>query len=147
MGVYSRFKKDPDGLRKLVELLESTPTSRRQKMIDVGMVEDSEYTEKALKYMLTFQDILSMPDSDLMEVLDASPPKMIAFSVSKMDAQVHERFIKCSPPLKMAEVRDCLDMEIGLREVGGAQLKLVTIARDQEKKGRISTKRIPLHAL
>ena len=51
MGVYTRFKRNPDGLRQLVELLESTPSSRRQKMIDVGMQEDPDYTKQALQYV------------------------------------------------------------------------------------------------
>ena len=68
MSVYARFKRSPEGFRKLVELLESTPPSRRQKMIDVGMEEDAEYTNRALQYVMNFDDIIKLPDTELAEV-------------------------------------------------------------------------------
>ena len=69
MSVYARFKRDPGGLRKLVELLETTPILRRQKMIDVGMAEDPVYTEKVLKFVMTFEDVIKLPDVELAELI------------------------------------------------------------------------------
>lgn len=144
MSVYSRFKRDPEGFRKLVELLEATPVARRQKMIDVGMVEDPAYTEKALSFMMNFQDVLSMADSELMEVLAHVPAKMIGYSVAKADKKTQDRFVRCSPVQVQGEVRDIFDFETGLREIGGAQLKVVSVARKLEREGLISTKKIPV---
>ena len=81
MSVYSRYKRDPDGFRKLVELLETTPKERRERMIEVGKKEDYDYTEKALSYLMTFKDILEMKDEELAEVLVKAPPRMIAISI------------------------------------------------------------------
>ncbi len=145
MGVYSRFKKDSDGLRKLVTLLETTPSVRRQKMIDVGMVEDPEYTHRALEFIMTFEDILKMPDGELMEVLAEAPhAKIVAYAISKAPKEVQDRFLKCAPIQQRGDIRDFLDQEFGLREVGSGQLKLVSVARDLEKRGIIATKRIPV---
>src|SRR5436305_9736278 len=81
MSVYARFKRNPEGFRQLVELLESTPPSRRKKMIDVGMAEDPVYTQRAIEYMMTFEDVLKLPDMELAEVIATTPARMIAYSL------------------------------------------------------------------
>jgi len=145
MGVYTRYKRDPEGFRKLVELLESTPKSRRQKMIDVGMQEDPSYTEKALALMMNFQDILGLPDEELAEVVTKAPAQMTAFAITKLDEPTQERFVRCAqtkPPI-MAQIRDFLGVDASIHQIGGAQLKLVSTARELERRGLVRTKRIP----
>lgn len=144
MGVYTRFKRDQGGLRKLVELLETTPSVRRQKMIDVGMAEDPDYTKKALELMMTFHDVIKLPDLELAEVIAQAPSgRTIAYAIKPSTPDVHERFLRNSKPQIAAEVKDLLSVEMGAREIGGAQLKLVEIARKLEKQGLVKTKRIP----
>lgn len=146
MGVYTRYKRDPEGFRRLVELLESTPKSRRQKMIDVGMVEDPDYTLKALDYLMGFEDILKLPDMELAELLAKAPPKMTGYAIHGMAKEILDRFVKNSKPQIAAEIRDYAEVKVGPTEMGGAQLKLITVARELEKRGFIKTKKIPSSA-
>jgi flagellar motor switch protein FliG len=143
MGVYTRFKRNPEGFRQLVELLELTPSARRQKMIDVGMAEDAAYTQKALDHMMTFEDILKLPDMELAEVLAKTPPRTIAFALRPSNEEVRARFIRCCKPTIGAEVKSYVESEVGLREIGGAQLKMVEIARKLERAGLVKAKKIP----
>lgn len=144
MGVYTRFKKDPSGLRKLVELLESTPMSRRQKMIDVGMQEDPDYTQKALAMMMTWDDVMKLPDMELAEVIGKSPSaRTVAYAIKPYPADITDRWLKNSRPQTAAEIKDTLTQEIQPRDTGAAQLKLVSIARALEKAGLVKAKRIP----
>lgn len=143
MGVYTRFKRDSDGLRKLVELLETTPSVRRKKMIDVGMAEDPDYTERALTLMLTFEDILKLPEMELAELCGTAQPRTIAMAICQQPAEIKDRFIKCCKPPVAAEVRDLMGMNVQLREIGGAQLKMIEVTRSLERKGLLKTKRIP----
>src|SRR5690606_9321698 len=124
--------------------LESTPKSRRQKMIDVGMAEDPDYTIKALQYVMTFEDILALPDPELAELVAKAPGKMTAFAISSMDEEVRDRFLRCAQPAVAAEIKDFLQVETGPREIGGAQMKLITTARELERAGYIRTKQIPV---
>jgi flagellar motor switch protein FliG len=144
MSVYARFKRTPEGFRALIELLETTPVSRRQKMIDVGNAEDREYTERALKFMLTFEDVINLPDMELAEVIATAPPRMTGYAISKSSKEIQDRFLKNSIARLAGEIRDFMQTTIGLREVGGAQLKLVEVTRQLEKKGLVKTKQIPL---
>ncbi len=144
MGVYSRFKKDPEGFRRLVELLESTPSSRRQKMIDVGMQEDPDYTLQALKYIISFEDVVHLPDLELAEVLAAAPPRFIAYAIYSAKQEIKDRFISKSIPRVAAEVREYLELpRVSPIQIGGAQIKLVETMRKLERNGILTTKRIP----
>jgi len=144
MGIYSRFKRAQDGFRALVELLESTPITRRQKMIDAGMAEDPAYTEQALKYVLSFEDVIQLPDLELAEVVAAAPPRIMAYAISQTSDEVKNRFLSNAQPRVRAEIKDYLSVQVGLRELGGAQLKIVEVTRQLERRGLIKTKRIPL---
>jgi flagellar motor switch protein FliG len=144
MGVYTRFKKNPDGLRQLVELLESTPAARRQKMIEVGMEEDPEYTKKALGYMFTFEDILKLPDEELAEVLGQTPGRITAIAIYSAAQEVKDRFLAKAPPKVATEIKEHLSATgILPAHIGGGQMKLIEAARKLEKRGFVKTKRIP----
>jgi flagellar motor switch protein FliG len=144
MSVYYRFKKNPSGFRQLIELLETTPLSRRENMLKVGMEEDPEYTEAALKYVFTFDDILHFSDMELAELLSVAPPRTAAYALLGVDEETKQKFIRnCKPP-QAAEIKDFMLAKITNREAGGAQLKMIEYARGLEKKGYIKTKRIPM---
>lgn len=144
MGVYTRFKRNPEGLRALVELWETTPIERRKRMIEVGRTEDPAFTERALQYVLTFEDVLALPDLELAEVIAATQPRLTAFAILTAGEEIQARFLRNAQPQISAEIRNCLEMKIGPREIGGAQLKLVGKARELERRGLVKTKRIPL---
>lgn len=144
MGVYTRFKKSGDGFRQLVELLESTPGSRRQHMIEVGLAEDPAYTQKAMQFMMTFEDIVGMPDLELAELLAKAVPRLVAIAIRSFPEEVKQRFLRNAKAPVAAEIRDYIGIEIGLREIGGAQMKIIETARNLEKRGLIKTKRIPV---
>ena len=143
MGVYTRFKKNPDGLRALVELLESTPGSRRQKMIDVGQQEDPDYTHRALQFVLNFNDILALPDMELTEVLSETPARFIAYAIYSASEEVKARFMAKAKPRVAGEVKEFLETpNVTAMQIGGGQMKLIETTRKLEKRGLIKTKRI-----
>ncbi len=143
MSIYWRYKQNPDGFRKLVELLETTPPSRRQRMIDAGLAEDSRYTNQALQYVMEFRDIIGLPDSELAEVLARSPARIVAYAICGLEEAQRSRFLKCVPVKLMGEVKDFLDVKALPTDVSGARIKLISIARELERIGLVKTKAIP----
>lgn len=144
MSVYSRFKKQLDGLRQLVELLETTPIARRQNMIDVGMKEDPTYTQTALQYVLNFTDVLQLPDLELAELLSEVPPRFIALAIHAAGEDVKNRFLSKCPNKSVGEVKELLGTSgVSMSQIGSAQMKLIETTRRLEKKGLVKTKRIP----
>lgn len=144
MGVYTRFKRNPDGLRQLVELLEVTPPARRQKMIDVGMAEDPDYTQKAMQYCIVFEDILALNDMELAEIISETPAKMVAYAVYAQEQPVKDKFLQKANPRAAAEIKETFDIpNITPAQQAGAQLKMIDVCRKCEKKGAVKLKRVP----
>jgi flagellar motor switch protein FliG len=149
MGVYTRYKRNPGGFRQLVELLEATPKSRREKMIEVGMKEDPTYTQRAMQYMMSFEDVINLPDMELCEVVCKAPPQITAYAISKLEETTRDRFVKCAQvkPQVMAAIRDYLGQTVSVHQIGGAQMKLVATARELERVGLVRTKKIPVNGI
>lgn len=146
MGVYTRFKKQADGFRTLVELLESTPLHRRQKMIEVGLQEDQAFTEKALSYTFSFQDILQLPELELAEVLSEAAPHFVGIAISPLAPEIQNKILSKAPnPKTAATIRESMERtSLTKTDIASSQTKLVEAARKLEKKGAIKTKRIPM---
>ena len=143
MSVYARFKRGPEGFRALVELLESTPPDRRKRMIDVGMVEDAGFTERALKFVLTWEDICTLPDLQLAEVLAIVPARTIAFSLVGADPKLVKRFLANVRTPTAKEIDDYIGATLGAKEIEVARIKLIEVARRLERKGLVRVKQIP----
>ena len=145
MSVYGRYKKSGmDGFRNLVSLLETTPLERRQRMIDVGMLEDPEYTQQALQLMMNFADVLSLGDLELAELLNQVPIRILATAIHPLSDEVKARFLRYAPRKKQADLKLLLEGgQPALGLVGGAQLQMVGHLRELEKNGVIRLKRIP----
>lgn len=143
MGAYDRYKKDPDGLRKLVELLETTPMKRREELINKGMAEDAAYTKAAVDFIITFQDILQLPEMELTEVIAAMKPKSVAQCIFKNTEEEKKRFLACVQKTRVLEVHSYLDTTPSAVEIGGAKKEAIAMARALEVKGLLSIKKIP----
>lgn len=142
MGVYTRYKR-PGGFRALVELLESVSAAKREKMVELGITEDPVFTNKALAYILRFEDLLSLDDVDTAEVVARAPGRILGYALQGLTEEDQRRFLKNAKPKKYSEIRDALDMPIGPTEHSGARLRVVQAAREAERNGRLHIKKIP----
>ncbi|MGE4234298.1 MAG: FliG C-terminal domain-containing protein [Bacteriovoracia bacterium] len=143
MSIYARYKKSADGFRQLVELLEAAPKAKRDKMIEVGMQEDPDYTYKALEFVIHWEDILKLNELELAELVSAAPANFLAHAFSAASNEIKDTVLRCAKPPKNGEIKDFFESEISKAQIGVAQLKIITIMRDLERKGKIHTKRIP----
>ncbi len=145
MSVFARFKKSPDGLKNLVELWETTPLLRRQKMIEIGKSEDPAYTDLALKYVILFEDILKLSDDELKALLQDTPPRLAAYAIFSASEDVKTRWLEVANPPVRREIQEYLGTsQVPPTSIGGAQLKMVEITRKLVKKGEIHCKKVPV---
>jgi len=106
MSIYYRYKKSLGGFRSLVELMEVTPLARRQKMIELGLKEDPEYTQKALNFIISFQDIIESSNEELTEILYKVKNSMIiGYSINGKPESIKERFVKLAPRNLAADIQ------------------------------------------
>jgi flagellar motor switch protein FliG len=141
MGVYSRYKKQQDGLDNVCALWESSSAVKRQKMIEVGMKEDPEYTKMALSNMLNFEDIIKVSDSILMEILEKAPAYSIANSLRSYPQQ-KDRFLKLAPARFRLDLKFFFDIKVSPAEETNAHMFFIKTARSIEKKHGLKIKRM-----
>jgi flagellar motor switch protein FliG len=116
-------------------------------MIEVGLAEDPVYTRLALSLTLSFQEILGQPDLVIAEVCAAAQARTVGRAIARSAVEIQRRFLRCCSPGKASEVREIFSEEVTLREVGGAQLQMVVVTRELERKGVLQFKRIPLQTV
>jgi flagellar motor switch protein FliG len=146
MGVYHRYKVHPNGLRQLVELLESSAPRRRERMIRVGYAEDQSFTRLAMGFMMTLDDVLALSDMELAELLCSCNPRLLAFAIQGLETEPRSRFMKCCPRGLQVEVKLYLESPPRPEEVSAGFRHLLSQARKLERDGVLQVKTIPLNA-
>lgn len=143
MSLY-RYKKSPDGLRQLVELWETLPAARRQKIVDVSRGDDPQMVELALSLLISFDDITKLPDLELAEVIGEAPARSTGYAINGLPKEIQDRFLRNSHSTKLAEIRDCVESTgVSAVDRGGGQVKLIEVTRKLEREGKIRFKKIP----
>jgi flagellar motor switch protein FliG len=143
-----RYLKDDDGFRKYVELMESTPTAKRQSLMEAARKENAAFVDAAEKCLLTFDRITRLPEMELAEVLGANDlkPEIVAVAIlSVPDLGLREQLTKSIPRASanniLLELKDRGEPKPA--EVGGARLQLIKKARELEKAGKLASVQMP----
>ena len=143
-----RYAKDDDGFRKYVELMETTPTKKRQKFLDAAKAENEKFATTVEKYILTFDRITKLPEMELAEVLgaDGLKPEAIANAISSVpDAAERERLVKMIPrkyaPQIQLQMKDFPNPKP--EQIGASRLQVIQMARELEKSGKLKSVQIP----
>lgn len=143
-----RYTRDDEGFRKYLELLESTPTAKRQKFIASARAENPAFVDAIEKYLLTFERITKLPDMELTELLGDPGLKVEVVSAalcSVSDAAAKERMVQNLPrdlaPKVLMQMKEFPDPSP--QEAGGSRLKVIQMARELEKNGKLKSVQIP----
>jgi len=75
-----------------------------------------------------------------------APARIAAYAIQGLEQAERDRFLKCTPPKLISEVKDFLEVKALPSEISGARTKVITIARELERKGLVKTKAIPVAA-
>ena len=133
MSLLARHKK-PGGFENLVHFLETTPQEKREKLVAAMAAEDAEFMNRIMRSILTFDDLFSIRDEILMEVIFALGEniRVLALALYKIENKtLIEKVKKCLSPKQMVAYREAegeLD-KVTKSQREGAQLKLVELTR------------------
>lgn len=141
--MFARYKKDPEGLRKIVEFWELMPKEKRQKLIDKGMEDDPEFTALAESLLMKFDDIKTLNEMALAEVLSEVPPRHVGYVLTALPPELQEIFKKCAPLKALSEIRDGMESSPTPQDQGSGAIKMIEAARRLERDGQIPVKKIP----
>ena len=108
------------------------------------MLEDPDYTNLAMSYVITFEDVLHLPDIELDRLLAETPTRITAYAIYSANDEIKNRFLAHSRPRAVAEIREYFGTpNVTPIQIGGGQLKMIEITRKLEKRGIIKTKKVP----
>lgn len=143
MSMFARYLRDQNGLRRLVELLETTPLKRREELIKAGAEEDPEVIALAMEYIITFRDIIDLDQMELTEVLAEMKPKAIAFCALSVTEKQKQKILDSIMRQLEVEVNSYLEFTPSASETGQARLTAIKAARSLEAANKIGLKKIP----
>lgn len=147
-----RYLKDEAGFRRYVELMESTPTGKRQQIMATAKQENPLFVETAEKHILTFERILQLPALELTEVLGEKTLKAEALAVAILsitDPSQRQRVVDGIPrnisAAILLEMKDRPPPQAP--EIGSARLQLIKKARELESRGKLKSVQLPKFAV
>lgn len=148
MGI-ERYLKMADGFRKYVELLETIPTSKRETLLTSAREENPEFAETVEKYVITFERIARLPETELAEILQSPSLKsqVIAIGIASVTDQAQkDKLLKTLPRTLLPQVnRDLTDNPTpSASDITGARLKWIMAARELEKQKKLPSIQMPL---
>lgn len=143
MADLSAYKQNVTGFRKFVQLLESTDHATIFKAFSEAAIEDLDFLNTALKYVITFDVIGTMDDRQLSVAFGKYDPELIAQAISHIEADERQPLIDRLP--------DDLRKRVGLALKGNcseednikAYERLVLHLRELERARKIDLQRIP----
>jgi flagellar motor switch protein FliG len=144
-----RYLKDENGLRKYVQLMETTPPTKRKTLMDAGRAENSLFVETAEQYIITFEKITRLPEMELTEVLGDTGLKIDAVAAALLsiaDTALREKLVALIPkktmPFVVKQMQERPDPK--LNEIGQARLAFIQKARELESEGKLKSLQLPL---
>jgi flagellar motor switch protein FliG len=142
MGVTDRHKR-PGAFKKLVNSLEMTAPDRRIKILESFKVEDPEFAQDVENCIFDFAEFTKLNDLMLCEFIShITDFKALAMALYKAPEEILNRFKKNMPvkqQLKMREESELIE-KLTVAEQMSARFKLIEIARDIEREGKIKLK-------
>lgn len=143
-----RYLKDDLSFRKYVELMETTPTAKRQKFIEAAKQENAAFAGAVEKYLITFTALLSLPEMEQAEVFGSEElkPEVIANAISSVtDSAIKEKLSKMIPKKFALQIQMQMKDNPSPKpdQIGAARLQVIQQARKLEKEGKLKSLQIP----
>lgn len=143
MSKLGPFKENITGFRKFVSALENWQGENLVEEIKEAKVDDIDFSNTALKYVITWDDIAKLEDRHLHELLNDIEPKEIAKAIQHLASEKNLPIIDRLPEDKGRRIHAALTENYSLEERKEAYLKLIQHARQLEKSRKSPLQRIP----
>ena len=144
MSITARHKK-PGAFRKLVNSLETTPSDRRQKILDALKAEDKELAQHAEKSLFYFEDFLTTSNEMIGEICEAMKSEMRVMATAlhgRGEAMIKKFTDNMQHPVRYEfdQQTEALKGVLG-REQMSAQFRIIAKAREIEDRASITLKK------
>lgn len=107
MGMLDRYKKK-GGFFQLLQLLETSPTAKREQFLGLIAAESPVWEDALRKRILTITRVYSWDAQFLVEVFSRLPPLTLANALHGNPPEQNEALLNCLPPISRRKINDLM---------------------------------------
>lgn len=107
MGMLDRYKKK-GGFSQLLQLLETSPTAKREQFLGLIANESPAWEEALRKRILTINRVYSWDGQYLVEIFSRVPPLTLASALHGNPPEQIESLLSCLPPISRRKITDLM---------------------------------------
>lgn len=107
MGMLDRYKKK-GGFAQLLQLLETSPSAKREQFLNLISGENSVWEDALRKRILTINKVYSWDGQYLVEVFSRVQPLTLANALHGNPADQTEKLLSCLPPISRRKITDLM---------------------------------------
>lgn len=107
MGMLDRYKKK-GGFAQLLQLLETSPSAKREQFLNLISSESPVWEEALRKRILTINKVYSWDGQYLVEVFSRLQPLTLANALHGNDTDQTEKLLGCLPPISRRKITDLM---------------------------------------
>jgi len=130
------------GVKAVADMLNRLEPSSTKIILEALETEDPKLTLTIRNLMFTFEDLLSVPETSVREILSQIDKKVLASALKGASEQMRDHIFKTMSGRAVEMLKE--DMEalgpVRARQVAQAQQEVVQVARKLEEEGKITLK-------
>lgn len=107
MGMLDRYKKK-GGFYQLLQLLETSPTTKREQFLTLIAGESPVWEEALRKRILTITRVYSWDGQYLVEIFSRVQPTTLAYALHGNPPEQIEQLLSCLPPISKRKITDLM---------------------------------------
>lgn len=142
MGMLDRYKKK-GGFFQLLQLIETSPTKKREQFLTLIAEENPIWEETLKKKLLTVEQIFSWDAQFLVEILSRLQPLTLAVALHGTPAEEIDKLLSCLPPITKRKIDDLIsEANPNPAEKATCLMKIITEVRGFVTQGYLKLEKI-----
>ena len=127
------------GPEKVAEILNLVDTTSEKQIMSGLAADDPELVEKIQSLMFTFEDLEHIDGRGIQRIMQQTETNDVVYAIRGATDSLKDKFLSCVSTRKAAEINEELEVmqRVPIRDVEGAQQRIVEIAKELEEAGEI----------
>jgi len=143
LGAVRRRSGRRDGVKELADLLNQSDRVTERSIMQELETTDPALAERVRALMFVFEDLVSLDDRALQELLRQVEPALLATALKGVSAELHDALMRNLSERARTTVAEEMDLmgQVRIRDVEAAQTTVVRMVYELEKEGLIQISR------
>ncbi|MFA9430932.1 flagellar motor switch protein FliG [Egicoccus sp. AB-alg2] len=143
LGEVRRRSGRRDGVKELADLLNQSDRATERAILQELETTDPALAERVRALMFVFEDLITLEDRALQELLRQVEPSLLATALKGVSTELHDALMRNLSERARTTVAEEMDLmgQVRVRDVEAAQTSIVRMVYELEKEGLITISR------